>query len=283
MQIFLCKENKKQTIHTKSSKLVPIKMNLNKFKSDNISVVTTLIISLILAISLLPEINSQKIVKQTTSNPFINQYGNTLLTLNKLYKVNKSIQPEKDGFNYLNSGYYISNQEEFNIKQSNRFQFDSSQYPSSCTMDRIKLISRINSIRKKHQVNTLEWDYNLEAQARNVAIKMKETKECEYENSDKNYFSELFSSTMSRLTESQVIEGWYETAYHYDFKLKKFKLNGINAEPMINLLWDETKKVGCGRVCCLGRELWVCDFFPVVIQPTLEEIGQHIKENKYLK
>lgn len=269
-----------------------LKQNTNKSLVVAFHIYLYIYISINISISI-TTINSQKVVKQTTSNPFLNPFSNTLLTLKKLYNVNKVTNANKDGFDYLNSGYYISNQEEFNIKQSTRYQFDSTSQGSqgvifpleaaSCTLDRVKIISRINSIRKKHQVNPLEYDANLESQARSVAIKMKEMNACNYDNNEKNYFSEVFSSTITRLSESQVVESWYETAYHYDFKKKKFNLSGINAEPMINLLWDETRKVGCGRVCCVGRELWVCDFFPVVIQPSLEEIGLHIKANKYLK
>lgn len=227
-------------------------------------------------------------ISKSTANPFLNQLNNSHLTLKNLYNINKITNPETDGFNYLNSGYFISNQEEFNLEQTARYQIDSNNNinnnnSNDCILDRYKLISRINSLRDKHQVKRLEYDSTLESQALSYALEMKHQNNCEYYLNEKTHFSELFSVNYSRLSENQVINKWYEPVYHYDFKNKKFKINGINAYSMLNLLWDDTKRVGCSKVCCLTTELVVCDFFPVIIQPNLTEIGLHIKGNKYLK
>ena len=223
------------------------------------------------------EIEETKFTLSKTNNYFINPESRTPTTLKKLYNIKKVSNPNYDGFNYLNSAYFITNQEEYNLEQSRRFQFDS----FTCTLDRFRLIDRINTLRDKHGAKALEYDPLLEAQAREVANRFKDTNNCEYVLEEKSLFSEIYSTNYKRINEFEVVQKWYETAYHYDFKKKVFKLNGINAYPMLNLLWDDTKKVGCAKVCCAIAELYVCDFFPVLIQPGLDEISKHIHENKY--
>ena len=110
---------------------------------------------------------------------------------------------------------------------------------------------------------------------------MANNNQCEYDLNVNNHYSELYSVNYNRLTESQVIDKWYESVYTYDFEKKKFRIKGINFYPMINILYDTTKQVGCARVCCAMAELYICDFFPVV--EIIEGFEEHIKRNKYLK
>jgi hypothetical protein len=51
---------------------------------------------------------------------------------------------------------------------------------------------------------------------------------------------------------------------------------------MAVLLWDKVDRVGCSKVCCNDSELFICDFLPLVIQPTIDELGKHIHQNKYI-
>lgn len=279
-----------------------MKINAYKFHWDKIFLVKFIIISLIMCIyssSLKTQLKNKlrntnddseesndqnntvefvplKIKKQY--NPYLNPLKSSLLTIKRMSNLDRNQIWESDQFNYLNSANYITEQEEFNLEQANQFQLNS----STCILDRYLIIERINELRNKHQVKKLKYDSLLEAQATQYGLKMQKENNCEYYNSEKNHFSENFSVNYSRLSERQVIDKWYEPIYHFDFKNKKFKINGINAYSSFNLLWDETEKVGCTKVCCLTTELYICDFFPVLIQPTIEEIASHIKPNKYL-
>lgn len=52
---------------------------------------------------------------------------------------------------------------------------------------------------------------------------------------------------------------------------------------MAVLLYDETKEVGCSKVCCDKRELIICDFGPIIQNVNLNDLAMHIKANKFLK
>jgi hypothetical protein len=51
---------------------------------------------------------------------------------------------------------------------------------------------------------------------------------------------------------------------------------------MAMMLWDNIESVACTKVCCSVNELFICQFNPIVIQPTVAELAKHIKPNKFL-
>lgn len=52
---------------------------------------------------------------------------------------------------------------------------------------------------------------------------------------------------------------------------------------MAVLLWDNTSRVGCSKVCCNTRELVICDFAPIIQNISLNDLSLHVKSNKYIK
>lgn len=208
---------------------------------------------------------------QYSANP------NSHLSYARQYDISRVQNPEKDGFEYLKSDKFLSWDEIRGFEKQNVYEYD---HPD-CLLNRVKILDKINLIRQQHSSPALRYDNNLENQAKAYAEKMKLENDCLYDQQEASHFSELFTTNYKRLSEVDVIEKWYSSVYSYDFKIQTFTMMGINAYPMLNILWDTMTSVGCSRVCCASRELYICDFYPVLIQPGLEEISKHIHPNKY--
>jgi len=94
-------------------------------------------------------------------------------------------------------------------------------------------------------------------------------------------FGELFHYNIKRMTEKEIINQWYEPMFDFDYTAFKFK-PGTNGFSAIQMLYASTKEVGCAKSCCLYSELMICNFFPVIVEPSMIELSANIKPNKYL-
>jgi hypothetical protein len=207
----------------------------------------------------------------------------SLLTEKGISKINTINNPLKYGANYLISGNYLDDQDEYNLKNAIDYSFQD----DTCFFNRGKFIDYLNIIREKHSVFPMSWSRDLEEQAKIYAFNIKTNNECKYKpDKMRKFIGEAVYENSERITEKELLQKWYSPAYYY-YNFKNVKeniyLDTVGTYPMAMLLWDEVKEVGCAKVCCKSRELNICHFSPVVTNPNIFEMEKHIKPNRYLK
>jgi hypothetical protein len=207
----------------------------------------------------------------------------SLLTEKAISKINTLNNPLKYGANYIISGKYLDEQDEYNLKNA----IDYTYQDDTCFFNRGKFIDYLNMIRDKHSVLPMSWSPDLEEQAKIFAYNIKTNNECRYKpEPSRKFIGEAAYENAERITEKELLQNWYKPAYYYyNFKnvTENLNLDIVGTYSMALLLWDEVKEVGCAKVCCSSRELNICHFSPVVTNPNIFEMEKHIKPNKYLE
>jgi hypothetical protein len=199
----------------------------------------------------------------------------SLLTYKDIYKINAINNPIQYGANYISSGKFIDEQDEYSARIANEIVFQDNH----CYFDKDKFMENLDLIRDKHQVQKVKWDADLENKAKTYTSHLRE-KNCRYE--DRVEFSELHYQATERLTEKEVLEKWYDPVYYYNFTNSTFMYEKMNTYSMTVLLWDNVTAVGCAKACCPISELFICDFLPIIIQPDILQRIKHIKPNRFL-
>jgi hypothetical protein len=206
----------------------------------------------------------------------------SFLTEHALSRISTPVNSLKYGADYLVSEKYIDEQDEYNMKNYMEYNYDNEQ----CIFNRQRFMEHLNMIRFKHQVPSMRYDLDLENQAKIFALKIKKENKCKFPKDERRmYISEAFYDGEERLTEKELLQKWYRPAYfNYNFVNVTHNLtyDTVKNYPMALLLWDTVSQVGCAKVCCETRELNLCHFLPILVDPNVLEMKKHIKNNKFI-
>lgn len=116
-----------------------------------------------------------------------------------------------------------------------------------------------NKYRAKHCAPPLTWSPKLAQIAQSWANTMKARK-CAFEHSGNESVGEnLAGGTAGALEPESTVAMWYD-----EVKLYKFPKGGFSMDTghFTQLVWTDTRQVGCGHVTCGGMELYVCNYDP---------------------
>lgn len=116
-----------------------------------------------------------------------------------------------------------------------------------------------NKYRAKHCAPPLTWSPKLAQIAQSWANTMKKNN-CAFEHSGNETVGEnLAGGTAGALDTEATVAMWYD-----EVKLYKFGSGGfsMNTGHFTQLVWTDTRQVGCGHVTCNGMELYVCNYDP---------------------
>jgi hypothetical protein len=107
-------------------------------------------------------------------------------------------------------------------------------------------------------MSILKWDKNLAKRAQKVA------NTCTFMHQDnKDIGQNLFMSHGFKSNWSFVIESWYNERDNYDYWTNGKKNPAMEILHYTQLVWDNTKKIGCGYKNCSGNNhIYVCNYFP---------------------
>jgi uncharacterized protein YkwD len=117
-----------------------------------------------------------------------------------------------------------------------------------------------NQWRRDAGVPELAWSDSLAQSAQAWADHLAES--CEMRHSqERDYGENLAWAAGRRLSPDRVVGLWGHEKKHYDLK------NNRCAERQIcghytQMVWADTREVGCGRAICGGAEVWVCHYYP---------------------
>jgi len=56
-----------------------------------------------------------------------------------------------------------------------------------------------------------------------------------------------------------IVAMWYGEGAHYDFKRGKFSMKTGH---FTQVVWRDTRQVGCGMSQCNGLDVWICQYSP---------------------
>ena len=70
----------------------------------------------------------------------------------------------------------------------------------------------------------------------------------------------LYYNTIAKA--SDVVDYWASEKECFDFKTKKCMNNNFDCGHYTQVIWRNTKEVGCAVVECDGKQIWVCQYNP---------------------
>lgn len=112
-----------------------------------------------------------------------------------------------------------------------------------------------NAFRSRHHASPLVWDKALQAFAQQHASS------CRFQHSSSHYGENLAAGYPSA---TAAIEAWYAENEAYSYRQPGFS---HETGHFTQLVWKETKKIGCGYVDCHGKKgtpgvYLVCEYSP---------------------
>ncbi len=67
---------------------------------------------------------------------------------------------------------------------------------------------------------------------------------------------------VNKITPLNIVASWADEAIHYDYQSNSCT-TGKSCGHYTQLMWKNTKKVGCGRALCTDNsQIWVCNYDP---------------------
>ncbi|HUQ04400.1 MAG TPA: CAP family protein [Kofleriaceae bacterium] len=115
-----------------------------------------------------------------------------------------------------------------------------------------------NAFRKQHCAAPLEWSAELEKAAQAWADSLKKSG-CAFEHSRTRYGENLAGGTSGALDPAASTEMWYREVDQYDFKKGGF---AMDTGHFTQVVWADTRRVGCGMTTCKGMDIIVCNYDP---------------------
>lgn len=105
------------------------------------------------------------------------------------------------------------------------------------------------------------WSTELESVARDWAYKLSREYGCRMMHSSINYGENIFWSNYP-VKAKYVVDYWAEERFNYDYSTNSCRLGKVCGH-YTQIVWKETKELGCGRALCEGgEEIWVCNYNP---------------------
>jgi hypothetical protein len=83
--------------------------------------------------------------------------------------------------------------------------------------------------------------------------------DCAFEHSDTRYGENLAAGTAGSLDAAAVVGMWADEERAFDFRRGGF--SGRTGH-FTQLVWRETRELGCGTVTCDGLDVFVCNYDP---------------------
>ena len=120
------------------------------------------------------------------------------------------------------------------------------------------MLAAHNAARARVKVAPLAWSDRLAALAQNWADTLLARKEFVHRPNSK-YGENLFDMTGAGASAWQVVDGWAAEARTYDYDANT--CSGVCGH-YTQIVWGDTKEVGCAVARGGGREVWVCEYAP---------------------
>jgi pathogenesis-related protein 1 len=117
-----------------------------------------------------------------------------------------------------------------------------------------------NQWRKRYHVPALTWSPQLAAYAQEWANRLLKDGKFEHRQNS-SYGENLAWASGQTLTPERVVNMWGEEVKDYDYATNRCKPGKVCGH-YTQVVWRNTKQVGCGVARGNGTEIWVCNYNP---------------------
>ena len=115
-----------------------------------------------------------------------------------------------------------------------------------------------NSRRARHCADPLTWSDELAGVAQAWADELNR-QGCAFEHSGNQYGENLAGGSAGLLDAEATVEMWYREVDQYDFPTGGF---AMQTGHFTQVVWKDTRQVGCGVTTCGGMDTIVCNYQP---------------------
>jgi uncharacterized protein YkwD len=117
-----------------------------------------------------------------------------------------------------------------------------------------------NHYRSQHCAEPLVWSNRIARAATSWANKLQRAG-CAFGHSNGTTYGEnlFFTAPSSNTSGTQAVKAWYDENGSYHFSSSGF--SGKTGH-FTQVVWRETREVGCGKAQCNGGDIWVCNYSP---------------------
>lgn len=126
----------------------------------------------------------------------------------------------------------------------------------------VEMVELHNRVRAQVRVPPLVWSDKLAAHAKQWAEQLADRGTFEHSRNP-NYGENLYEISgtpgAAFATPEQVIDAWASEARNYDYHSNRCR---SVCGHYTQLVWRDTKEVGCAVASRRGREVWVCNYSP---------------------
>ncbi len=116
-----------------------------------------------------------------------------------------------------------------------------------------------NAVRVKVGVPALAWSETLARVAQDWADRLIAERRFDHSPNSK-YGENMFRMDGARSTPQKVVERWASEAVNFDYKANRCK--GGECLHYTQIVWRDTREVGCAVARGGSREIWVCEYAP---------------------
>jgi uncharacterized protein YkwD len=120
------------------------------------------------------------------------------------------------------------------------------------------LVDAHNRVRATHCAPPLKWSAKVAASAQKWADTLR-GKGCALQHSGGRYGENLAAGTTGLLDAAGVTGMWYGESKKYSFHHPGFSMSTGH---FTQVVWRDTKELGCARAQCSGLDVWVCQYDP---------------------
>jgi uncharacterized protein YkwD len=115
-----------------------------------------------------------------------------------------------------------------------------------------------NAVRARVGTAPLTWSDRLAARAQEWADTLLARKQFVHR-PNSTYGENLFEVTGATVSPAQVVNAWAAESRDYDYRSNRCR--GVCGH-YTQIVWSDTKEVGCAVARGGGREVWVCEYDP---------------------
>lgn len=121
------------------------------------------------------------------------------------------------------------------------------------------LLEKHNEWRAKVNVPPLEWSDELARSAEKWAKNL--NRGCRFEHSKSGNGENLWKGTTGAFPVSKVVDSWGEEVKDYNYEDNSCDPGKVCGH-YTQVVWEDTKRVGCAKMECDGFTTWVCQYDP---------------------
>ncbi|WP_051341192.1 pathogenesis-related family 1 protein [Azospirillum halopraeferens] len=123
------------------------------------------------------------------------------------------------------------------------------------------IVAAHNAVRAEVGVPPLEWSQDLADRAQGWADTLGR-RGCAMEHSSGSGYGEnLAWASGATMSPREVVERWAAERRHYDYAANACAPGEVCGH-YTQVVWDSTRRVGCGKATCGREEVWVCNYDP---------------------